>query len=652
MRHALDREASLTARRIVVCAILGSLAILVAAFLVMHSLQLAHRSVVENARRLSDLGGAIRLADEQLAMSANLAVSTGEARWIKRYEELLPVIDAAIASASTMVSETARKDIETSDANEQLVALERQSMEMALAGDRVGAQAILDGPEYARHKARLVKGIEDLLKGLKVSSALELERVQAGRNLMLLGLMAVALVGFLTLWRRLLRLMKGWESLFVAQESALHRLAVNDTLTGLPNRRDLTERLHAEVAKALQGGPAIALLLLNIDRFKTINERHGHEIGDLVLVEIGTRLRRLIQSGEIVARLGGDEFVVVVKVREGRAQPASIAQRIIEELARPITVGSLTVDLRTSVGFATCPADATDAPELLRRADVALYRAKTTGRGTSRSFDAMMDAELRERVVLEGDLKKAIAAGQIIPFFQPLVRLATGRIVGFEILARWQHPACGMISPAKFVPISEDLGLVSDMTYSVLHQACMAARDWPGEPKIAMNIAPIQLRDTLLPTRLLGVLKETGFPPRRLEIEITENALIEDLEVAKRILQALKAVGVSVALDDFGVGYASLSQLSALAFDKIKIDRSFIQTMQEKPASLTIVHAIVSLGRSLGMPTLAEGIESLEVAEALKSIGCTDGQGYLYSLPVPASEVPHLLARADRRVAA
>jgi predicted signal transduction protein with EAL and GGDEF domain len=298
-----------------------------------------------------------------------------------------------------------------------------------------------------------------------------------------------------------------------------------------------------------------------------------------------------------------------------------------------------------SVGIAVFPADGDDGDSLIRRADVALYRAKEAGRGQCRYFQQSMDREVHERAQLETDLRRAIASGQIVPFFQPLVDLKTQRLTGLEVLSRWQHPERGLINPAAFIPVAEDTGQIQALTLAVLRQALGAARDWDPTLTIAVNIAPQQLKDATLGDTLEAVLREQDFPPQRLEIEITENALIGDLALARSVLHDLKARGMRVALDDFGTGYSSLSHLSELPFDKIKIDRSFVQSMNERPHSASIVNAVIALGHSLQLATTAEGIETEAHAQALRRLGCGSGQGFLYAKPLPADEVPLLLQR-------
>jgi predicted signal transduction protein with EAL and GGDEF domain len=299
-----------------------------------------------------------------------------------------------------------------------------------------------------------------------------------------------------------------------------------------------------------------------------------------------------------------------------------------------------------TLGVAIAPDDGLDAAGLLRRADVALYRAKEDGKGRFAFFEAGMDARVRDRAMLEQELRIAVRNDEIAPFFQPLVALGTGEVTGYEILARWPHPTRGLVPPKDFIGIAEETGLIGELTFNILRRACRDALHWQGNPRISLNIAPVQLHDQALPQKILKVLAEVGFPPGRLEIEITENALVEDFDAARLILTSLKNVGVHIALDDFGTGYSSLRHLRELPFDKLKIDQSFVHTMHDSAEALTIVRTIVQLAKSLGLAVTAEGIETSDQAEELKVLGCDLGQGFLLGVPEPE---PGALSNATAR---
>lgn len=418
-------------------------------------------------------------------------------------------------------------------------------------------------------------------------------------------------------------------------EAIVLQMAHHDPLTGLANRRKLGETLTEALRLPKELEETTALLLVDLDRFKPVNDTHGHAIGDRLLTQVGERLKNCVRDGELVGRFGGDEFAVLLPRASGAEAVSRPARRILQTLARPFQIDHLTVHIGASIGAAMSADTAFDSEALIHNADLALYRAKREGRGQFRFFEDFMDSEIRAQARLETGLRQAIIDGSIVPYYQPLVDISTGEIKGYELLARWIHAEEGIIPPATFIPIAEDTGLIGEMSLSLLRQACLDAQGWPGTPILAVNVSPVQLQDAFLPKKLLAVLGETGFEPRRLEVEITENALVGDFEAAKRILLELKAHGVQIALDDFGTGYSSLNHLRALPFDILKIDRSFIHLMGESDENRKIVDAIVGLSHSLGLVTVAEGIEDAEEIVRLKELGCQLGQGFFYGRPSP-----------------
>ncbi|MCZ8548623.1 EAL domain-containing protein [Mesorhizobium qingshengii] len=423
-------------------------------------------------------------------------------------------------------------------------------------------------------------------------------------------------------------------------------LARYDALTGLANRRVLADELEKALSRVDRGEAHFAVLLIDLDRFKPINDIHGHSAGDFVLGEITARLKTLVRMHDTLARLGGDEFAIICEVdREGREPtetPIALAERIIAAISAPVSIGARVVEVGASIGIALCPADGLNADALLHAADIAMYRAKQAGRGTFRFYEESMDTELKALAALEADIQAALAANEIEPHYQPLIELSDGRLLGFEILARWHHAERGVMAPDVFIPIIERLGLMPEFTLTMLRRACLDAQEWPADLKLSLNISPHELTDLLFPIRLLAVLSEHGFAPHRLEIEITENALVADLQTAKTILQSLQRVGTKIALDDFGTGYSSLYHLRELKLDKIKIDRSFIQSMKDDPESAKIVYGIIGLAKSLALPTTAEGIEDAEILERLNEAGCEIGQGYHFGKAMPASDASAL----------
>ncbi len=429
----------------------------------------------------------------------------------------------------------------------------------------------------------------------------------------------------------------------VAERVAME-LAQHDALTGLPNRRHHLAELGRTLASDKRG--ALALLLLDLDRFKAVNDLHGHPAGDRLLQEVAFRLRAVLREGDQIARLGGDEFALVVPCgNDPIEQAARLARRIVGALTQPVRLDGVTVQTGTSIGIAIAePGSEDDATALMHRADLALYRAKQEGRGGFNFFEAGMDAAARERGDIEAALRAAIAADQVEAHFQPLVSIDTGELLGFEALARWHHAERGMVAPSLFVPIAEDSGLIGPLTERILRRACQAAREWPEHLLIAINISPSQLRDRALPRLIREVLAECGLPARRLELEVTEGALIGNLDLAREVLNELKDLGLRLALDDFGTGYSSLAHLQALPFDKIKIDARFVRAMSTDPGSRKIVAAVIGLGHSLGVPTVAEGVEDARDAAELRALGCDVGQGWLFGRPVAPEGLGPLLA--------
>jgi diguanylate cyclase (GGDEF)-like protein len=432
-----------------------------------------------------------------------------------------------------------------------------------------------------------------------------------------------------------------------AAQEQVHSLARHDALTGLPNRRVFSAELQAILTGAPRGTVPYWVLLVGLDQFKRINDLQGQPFGDTVLCEIARRLERIVRNSGTVARLGGDEFAIIAKgdvTQQIDLDGArDLARKVLSAIRKPILVGERSVELGASIGIAPCHKDSTDAESLLHAADVAMYRAKRDSRGAFRFFEQSMDDDIRAQESLETDLKRAVAEGAIKPFYQPLVEIRNNRICGFEALARWEHPERGFVPPDLFIPVIEQLGLMTDLTSSVLRQACRDAKYWPEDIRLSVNISPSELKDPLLPSRLLAILAEQGFPAARLDVEIIETALVSDIETAKSILTTLQSAGIKVCLDDFGTGYSSLYHLRELKFDKVKIDRSFVQSMVNNPESEKIVDAILGLTKSLNLPTVAEGIEHLPVLLRLAAKGCEFGQGYYFGKAMTADSARDML---------
>ena len=426
-------------------------------------------------------------------------------------------------------------------------------------------------------------------------------------------------------------------------EVKIEYMAHHDALTDLPNRLQLYEQLRQTLARPKRG-EQVAIFCLDLDRFKDVNDAHGHPVGDLLLKAVADRLRQCVRDTDVVARLGGDEFAIV---QAGASQPTdatSLASRLIEAIGAPYEFGSDRVKVELSIGIALAPGDGLDPEQLLKNADMALYRAKSDGHGLYRFFEPEMDARMQARRRLEIDLRKAIANGEFELFYQPLVDMKTEYVTGFEALIRWRHPERGMISPLDFISVAEETGLIVPIGDWVLRQACAEAATWPSDVKIAVNLSPIQFKSKSLLQTVVSALAASGLSPNRLELEITESVLLQDGDATLAILHELRGLGIRISMDDFGTGYSSLSYLRKFPFDKIKIDRSFIFDMSDYSDSLAIVRAVIAMGNGLGIATTAEGVETLEQFKRLKLEGCTEVQGYLFSPPRPAAEVRALLA--------
>lgn len=440
-------------------------------------------------------------------------------------------------------------------------------------------------------------------------------------------------------WRRakdLRETITAWEN----AERTAHRNANIDYATGLANRREFI-RCVSEMVEHKGAG---VLLLLDLDHFKRVNDLHGHAAGDHLLSVVAESLMRATPDGACCSRIGGDEFAVLLPDSSAE-QAEQTAQTLIDSFSEPVLVGSSFARVSASIGLATLDSS-TDESTILRRSDVALYAAKKAGRNGFAWFNDELESELTRRLSLDEDIRRGIEQGEFVPFFQPLIDLATREVAGFEALARWRSPSRGLLEPESFILPAEATGLIGPLTMSVMEQALREARDWPAHLKIAVNISPVQFRDAALAQEIVKVLTLTGFPARRLELEITEGALLEDRDQVMATLKSLKALGVRISLDDFGTGYASLSQLDTLPVDRIKIDRSFITRFVKSERTAAIVDAIASLGHKLNVPLTAEGVESEQIRMQLSSLGCTEAQGWLYGRAVSAETVKSFLDMA------
>ena len=439
---------------------------------------------------------------------------------------------------------------------------------------------------------------------------------------------------------------KRWEA-----EAHVARLAAEDPLTGLPNRRvfrstlDQMTRLAQPAVKGTQTRGDFAVLFLDLDRFKVINDTLGHRIGDLLLQEVAKRLKLALRATDILARLGGDEFAIVVPSFITRSTVEVLANGLIVAVAQPYEIDGYRIRSNVSIGIAIGPQDGETVDDLLMAADLALYSVKAGNRGTYKFYEKSMNRELNDRRQIEVDLREAIERNELELHYQPIINLARNAITGFEALARWRHPVKGMVPPALFIPVAEDSGLILPLGEWALREACRKAALWPDDLHIAVNLSPMQFQAPNLFNLIEGILAETGLAPHRLELEITERIFMENNDNTLSTLRRIKELGVRVSLDDFGTGYSSLSYLRSFPFDKIKVDRAFISDLKESSDHVVIVQAVVSIARALGMTTTAEGVETEEQQKFLTTLGCDEVQGYLFSAPVPIENVPELIAK-------
>ena len=430
-------------------------------------------------------------------------------------------------------------------------------------------------------------------------------------------------------------------------DAQLGYMAQHDALTGLPNRLLFQSRLQEELARSRRGA-SFALLCLDLDAFKDVNDSFGHPVGDMLLQAVTVRLREETRETDTVARLGGDEFAIIQTGAEQPAAAIALAERLVARLAEPFDLDIHEAAIGVSIGIAMLPGDGEDADTALKNADLALYRAKGDGRGTFRLFEPAMDSAMQRRSALVRDLRHGLEIGQFELFYQPIMDKHAARIQSFEALIRWRHPQRGLVLPAEFIPVTEEIGLIKPLGAWVLTKACADAMQWPERISVAVNLSAVQFNGNLLQD-VSQALWASGLAPNRLELEVTETVLIQNSEATLALLNELKALGVSIALDDFGTGYSSLGYLRKFPFDRVKIDKSFVHDLRRSGDATAIVRSVTNLCRALGIATTAEGVETTQQFDGVQANGCTNVQGYLFSPPVPAAEIPALCEKLQQR---
>jgi diguanylate cyclase (GGDEF)-like protein len=421
-------------------------------------------------------------------------------------------------------------------------------------------------------------------------------------------------------------------------ESQIAHMAMHDALTDLPNRVMLRERLEQALAR-VNRGERVALFYIDLDHFKAVNDTLGHLVGDELLKAVAERLRGCVRDVDTIARLGGDEFAIIQTVLTGPNDAALLAQRVQDALKAPYVIDGNQVVIDSSIGIALAPDDGSSVEELLKNSDLAAYAAKADGRGAFRFFEAEMDHKIKQRRLMELDLRAALGRGEFRLHYQPIVNLQTREITSFEALIRWQHPERGLVPPADFIPLAEDLGLIVPIGEWVLNRACMDATAWPDHIKVAVNLSPVQIAGKGLVEVVVRALARSGLPAHRLEFEITETVLMQNTAATLATLHQLRALGIHFSMDDFGTGYSSLSYLRSFPFDKIKIDRSFVKDISDQKNALAIIRGVTSLANSLNMVTAVEGVETEEQLDHVRPLGCTEIQGFLFSPPKSLEEI-------------
>ena len=457
---------------------------------------------------------------------------------------------------------------------------------------------------------------------------------------------AVALVAFAALIFVIMRYMQRTAAAITSGERQLRHFALHDPVCGLPNRLYFSERLERAIAEVRDGGATAAVFYIDLDHFKDVNDTLGHHIGDELILSVTQRLSQIMRDDDLVARLGGDEFAIIMTCASDKYSLQAIAERILGAICAPFIVSGHGINIGASIGIAVIDSNTHDARDILRYADMALYRAKNEGRNRACVYDAAMDAELSNRKLLEGALRQAIKNKELHVVYQPIVNPSGRRLVGVEALARWVHPVQGEIPPTRFIPIAEHSGLIVELGEYILRRACLDGRDWPGLT-VSVNVSPLQFRRPDFVEAIERILGETAFESNRLELELTESTLLGNLENAEISMLRLKGIGVCFALDDFGTGYSSLLYLRRFPFDKLKIDSSFVRSIEKAADAAAIVHAVVSLGRGLGMKVTAEGVESADQHLFLRAAGVHSRQGYRFGKPVTAPEINHRLAAPE-----
>ena len=583
-----------------------------------------------NSSRPETMDRRLRAADELLSI---------------RREQKTPFTIRRLGMSATIVDPRAIVAMAAIDVSDNFeIVLTKRIEDAALA--RIGANLLLNDLRFSDSQLSSVDDAE------YAGANLVWNRMSEGtftlQSLASIGFLGIAVIGIYGLLV-FLHIRRVTRELELSEAQAQH-LAGHDALSGLPNRFLYLKSLNTELARIRREGGGLAVMYIDLDKFKEVNDAHGHSAGDRLIMLVAGRLGELLRGADTVARFGGDEFAIIQIGVRNINDTEALARRILDELRRPFDLDGVDVTIGASIGISVAPENGNDASSLMRFADIALYRAKNEGRNRFSFFEQQMNDTLRLKKIIEDDLRCAIENNDLMLHYQPVVTADTGSVVGVEALVRWNHPTRGMISPIDFIGIAEERGLISQLGEWVLRQACIDGARWPGLA-ISVNVSPVQFKQKDFVASVGRILAETGFDPSRLELELTEGVVVEDADQAEAAIMDLRGMGVRFALDDFGVGYSSLIYLRRFAFDRIKIDKSFLESMEATGESAILVHSIVHLGRALGLEVTAEGVETEEQQRFLQAVGCHHLQGFLFARPAPAGEITLRLAEEARQAA-
>jgi diguanylate cyclase (GGDEF)-like protein len=639
MQKSIVQESVKSARVSVRTAYIATMLIVAALLAERIVFQQEFEKVTETARVAADLAGTILLEDERLTMSANMAAAVGDDQWAERYNQRLTPMDQAISKSIAIAPPQIAKKFEneTKAANDALVLMEVEALKAASEGRSAEARAVLGSGAYQQQKQILSEGTGRFLDSLRLANLEHIKSTQRWAALAVVSVLVIAAIGFGWLWRRLNRSLDKSEVAYLHAEQRLVLMALHDELTGLPNRRAFSERLDQMINEAVGQDLPLAVALIDIDHFKDVNDTLGHQAGDELIKQIARRLRSIAPENTFVARLGGDEFAIA-GLGFKRADIKALVRKASNLFLQPLDIGGQSLHVTVSVGITFTPDYDYNSIDMLRLADIALYRSKAEGRARAKIFDTSMDETMRERLALEADLRLAVANEELRLHYQPLMSGDGTKITGVEALLRWTHKTRGEVGPSVFIPVAEQSNLIIILGEWLLRRAFIDAQLWP-EISTAVNLSPRQFQHPEFPSMIRRLVAETGVNPTLIELEVTESVLMEESERVKRALAALREMGFRIALDDFGTGYSSLSYLRRFPFHKIKIDRSFIHSIGSSIESAQIIHSMVSLGHAMHMTVTAEGVETAEQQRFLQAAGCQQLQGFLFARAMSADDL-------------